>query len=155
MPLIDMIQNDWAKPRSVQEKTIMIARARTARMIITCAYGIMLAALFVTLVTPLLGMSLRYITNITDPGKPLPLQAHYVYDVTRSPQYEIAFASQAIAMFFSIMPYTGVDNFLGLLVFHVSGQLDILRNHITRLDIVDLSDTLKIHVLDHTRLLRY
>lgn len=152
-----MIESDWAKLRTAEERTIMVARAQTARVIIMCAYTIMGAALFVTVITPFYGVSMRYITNITDPGKyPLPLQGYYIYDITKSPQYEIIFICQTIGMVFCIMPYTGVDNFLGLVIFHISGQLDILRNHVMHLDkIVNFNYALRIHILNHTRLLRY
>ncbi|EFN70646.1 hypothetical protein EAG_03835, partial [Camponotus floridanus] len=86
----------------------------------------------------------------------LPVQTYYIYDVTKSPQYEITFIFQAIAMFLCIMPYTGIDNFLSLLIFHISGQLDILSNRLMRLnDIANYNDILKSCVMDHTRLLRY
>jgi len=156
MPLIDMMENDWARPKTTREKMIMIAKAQTARKIMMFAYCLILISLFTLIVLPIYGTSLRYITNITDPGKPLPLQAHYVYDITRSPQYEIAYISQAIAIFLCVMPYTGVDNFLGLLVLHISGQLDLLKNHITHLDkVMNFTEALRIHILNHTRLLRY
>nr|XP_012220515.1 PREDICTED: uncharacterized protein LOC105671157 [Linepithema humile] len=39
----------------------------------------------------------RYITNITDPGRLLPLQTHYIYDTTKSPHYELTFISQKVS----------------------------------------------------------
>jgi hypothetical protein len=40
-------------------------------------------------------------------------------------------ADIAIAIFLEVMPLHSMENFLSLLVFHISGQLDILRNHVT------------------------
>lgn len=151
-----MIANDWMKARKPQEKMTMIAKAQTARMIITFGYSFMISGWIVTVFLPMLGYSVRYLTNITDPGRPLPVQTYYIYDVTKSPQYEITFIFQAITMFLCIMPYTGIDNFLSLLIFHISGQLDILSNRLMRLnDIANYNDILKSCVMDHTRLLRY
>jgi len=151
-----MIENDWAKPKSSEERMIMRARAQTARIIIISTYIMMAIASCTAVIIPIYGISLRYVTNITDSNKPLLLQAYYVYDVTKSPQYEITFVAQTIATLIGIMPYTGVDNFLSLLVFHISGQLDILRNHITHLDkVANFTNTLRICIRHHVELLRY
>ncbi|XP_070170249.1 odorant receptor 33a-like isoform X2 [Polyergus mexicanus] len=153
-PIIDMIAKDWMKTRKSQEKMMMIARAQTARIIITFGYGFMMSGWIVTVILPMLGYSVRYLTNITDPGRPLPVQTYYIYDVTKSPQYEITFTFQAIAMFLCIMPYTGIDNFLSLLIFHISGQLDIVNKRLMRLNNIANYDILRNCVMDHTRLLR-
>jgi hypothetical protein len=117
-----------------------------------------LKSLFVFVaVLPICGMSMRYLTNITDPGRVLPLQTYYLYyDVTKRPQYELTFILQIISIFLAIFSYTGIDNFLGLSVFHICGQLEILRNRITHLDkFVNFHDALKNSVIDHVRLYRY
>lgn len=153
-----MIADDWTKVRKSQEKMTMIARAQTARIIIIFGYCFMISGWIVTVILPMFGHSVRYLTNITDPGGPLPVQTYYIYDVTKSPQYEITFILQAITMFLCIMPYTGIDNFLSLLIFHISGQLDILNNRLVNLsmnDIANYDDNLKSCMKDHTRLLRY
>ncbi|XP_072751890.1 uncharacterized protein [Anoplolepis gracilipes] len=154
-PIIDMIAKDWMKSKESQEKMTMIAKAQTARLIVAFGYCFMMLGWIVTVILPALGYSVRHLTNITDPGRPLPVQTYYIYDVTKSPQYEITFTFQAIAMFMCIIPYTGIDNFLSLLIFHISGQLDILNNRLMRLnDIANYNDNLKSCVMDHTRLLR-
>ncbi|XP_070170076.1 odorant receptor 13a-like isoform X4 [Polyergus mexicanus] len=101
------------------------------------------------------GVSMRLTPNITDPGRPMPLQTHYIYDVTRRPQYELTFISQAVYILLAIMSYTGIDNFLGLLIFHMCGQLDILTNRLAHLDkCTNSRDMLKNCVAKHVRLLR-
>lgn len=155
-PLIDMVADDWTRPKSPRERTTMIGGARTARALITFGYGIMGASLVAAVALPACGLSMRYLTNVTDPGRPLPLQTYYAYDTTRSPQYELTFTCQAITMFLCILPYTGIDNFLGLLVFHVCGQLENLRRRVARLDeLENFADALRSCVADHARLLRY
>ncbi|KAF3054346.1 Odorant receptor 051 [Nylanderia fulva] len=156
-PIINMIADDWTKVRKSQDKMTMITRAQIARVIIIFGYCFMMSGWVVTVILPMLGHSVRYLSNITDPGRPLPVQTYYIYDVTKSPQYEITFTLQAITMFLCIMPYTGIDNFLSLLIFHISGQLDILNNrlvHLSTNDVANYDDNLKSCVKDHTRLLR-
>ncbi|XP_011686347.1 PREDICTED: odorant receptor 43a-like [Wasmannia auropunctata] len=152
---MDMIAEDWIKPKNTQEKNVMMKRAQSARIIITCSYCIMGVACFFAFVLPCFGISMRDTNNITDPGGPMPLQTYYIYDVTKRPQYELTFISQCIYIIFAAMSYTGIDNFLGLLVFHVSGQLDILKNRLIHLDkCINSHDMLKTCVAQHIRLLR-
>lgn len=151
-----MIANDWIKVKGSQEKMTMTARAQTARVIITFGYVFMISAWIVTVILPIFGHSIRHFTNFTDPGSPLPVQTYYIYDMTKSPHFEITYTLQAICMFLCIMPYTGIDNFLSLLIFHISGQLDILNDRLIRLsDTRNYNNNLKSCVMDHTRLLRY
>ncbi|XP_071626187.1 uncharacterized protein [Temnothorax longispinosus] len=155
IPIIDMIAEDWGKSKNVQERNIMIRRAQTARIIITCAYCIMGVACLFVIILPIFGISTRLTPNITDPGKVMPLQTHYIYDITKRPQYELTYISQAIYIVLAIMSYIGIDHFLGLLVFHISGQLDILKDRLTHLDkYINSHDMLRRCVARHIRLLR-
>ncbi|XP_011704626.1 PREDICTED: odorant receptor 43a-like [Wasmannia auropunctata] len=149
-----MIAEDWVKSKSVQERNIMIRRARTARLIVSCAYFIIGVACFFIVVPAIFGVSMRFASNITDLGRPMLLQTYYTYDVSKSPQYELTFISQAIYITIGIMSYTGIDNFLGLLIFHICGQLDILKNRLTRFNKCINSKMLKNCVTEHVRLLR-
>ncbi|XP_018303864.1 odorant receptor 43a-like [Mycetomoellerius zeteki] len=152
---MNMIVEDWVKLKNAEERSIMIRRAQNARIIITFAYCIMGIGCFFLIVLPSFGISMRDTTNITDPGRPMPLQTHYIYDVTKSPQYELTFISQSIYIIIAMMSYSGIDNFLGLLVFHICGQLDILKNRLTSLDKCKNShEILSNCITRHMRLLR-
>ncbi|KAH0954171.1 OrU19, partial [Eciton burchellii] len=154
-PLVDMITIDWVKPKTSWERMMMITRAQTARIITMFGYGMMGVSLIVATTLPICGVSLRYFPNNTAPAKLLPFQIHYVYDTIKSPQYEFTYVLQVISMFLSVLSYTGVDNFFSLLVFHICGQLDILRDRIMHLDkYTDYADILKRCVMEHTRLFR-
>jgi len=157
IPIMEMMVEDWSKSKNKQEeRSIMIRRAQTARIIIICAYCIMMIACAFIIMLPAFGMSMRLTTNITDPGRPMPLQTHYIYDVTKRPQYELTFISQAVYIVLAIMSYTGIDNFLGLLILHICGQLDILKSQLTHLDKhVNSHNMLKYCVAKHIRLLRF
>lgn len=151
-----MMANDWRKPRTWQERTAMIARAQTARVITKCAYCIMIVTVIFGIVMPAYGISFKFNTNITDSNRLLPLPGYYIYDVARSPQYELTYIMESVFLFLCIVAYTAIDNFLNLIVFHISGQLDILKDRVTRLDqIANFAIALKDCVMDHTRLLRY
>jgi len=135
---------------------MMVTRAQTARIITMFGYSMMGVSLIIATILPVCGVSLRYFPNNTAPAKLLPFQIHYVYDTMESPQYEFTYVLQVISMFLSILSYTGVDNFFGLLVFHICGQLDILRHRIMHLNkYTDYADILKRCVMEHTRLFRY
>ncbi|XP_018303869.1 odorant receptor 33b-like [Mycetomoellerius zeteki] len=150
-----MIADDWIKSKNAQERNVMIRKAQIARMIVACAYCIMAVGCLFIIVLPGFGISIRLTTNITDPGRIVPLQTHYIYDVTKRPQYELTYISQIIYIVLAVMSYTGIDHFLGLLVFHISGQLNILKNHLINLDkYINSHDMLKICVARHIRLLR-
>lgn len=151
-----MMAEDWVKLKSAQERNMMTKMAQMARIIIMCAYFIMGVGCAFLIFLPLFGVSLRIITNITDLTRLLPLPAHYIYDVSKTPHYQLTFISQVIYIFFAIMSYSGIDNFLGLLVFHICGQMDILKNRLTHLDkYTNIPDMLKSCVVKHIRLLRF
>ncbi|XP_071626221.1 odorant receptor 9a-like isoform X2 [Temnothorax longispinosus] len=155
IPIINMIAKDWIKLKSDQERSLMIRRAQTARIITTCSYCVMGLACFFVGVLPAFGILMRLTPNITDPGRPLPLQTHYIYDITKRPQYELTFINQAIYIPIAMMACTAIDNFLSLLVFHICGQLDILKNHLEYLDNnINCHEVLKCCIVKHIRLLR-
>ncbi|XP_018407524.1 PREDICTED: uncharacterized protein LOC108783453 [Cyphomyrmex costatus] len=129
-----MIKDDWLKPKMIKERDIMIKRARIARMFTIFGYIIMLISFTLYAVLPAFGISIRYVTNETDPNKLLPLQSYYIYDRDKSPYYEITYIMQSLGSSAAGFMYTTVDSFLGLLVFHVCGQLENLKNRITQLD---------------------
>ncbi|XP_018354628.1 PREDICTED: odorant receptor 67c-like [Trachymyrmex septentrionalis] len=151
-----MIAKDWIMLKSNQERNIMIRRAQNARIIIICSYCIMALACFFVAVLPIFGMSVRLTPNITDPGRtPMPLQTHYIYDITKRPQYELTFIGQVIYVAIAMMIYSAVDNFLSLVVFHICGQLDILENRMQYLDkYINYHKILKLCLTKHIRLLR-
>jgi len=151
-----MIAEDWVKLKNVQERNVMIRRAQSARIIVMCAYYIMAISYLFIIILPGFGMSIRLTSNITDPGRLVPLQTYYIYNVTKRPQYELTYISQAIYIVLAVMSYTGIDHFLGLLVFHISGQLDILKDRLIHLDkYINSYDMLKRCVARHIRLLRF
>ncbi|XP_025075647.1 uncharacterized protein LOC112553038, partial [Pogonomyrmex barbatus] len=90
LPLLNMIKNDWLKPKTANERDVMIKQARAARKLV-------------------------------------PMQTYYIYDRDKSPLYEITFIVQSIGLSTVALVYTSTDSFLGLLIFHICGQLENLK----------------------------
>ncbi|XP_067205436.1 odorant receptor 43a-like [Linepithema humile] len=131
--IINMVAEDWINSKSEQDRNMIIKRAQIPRF----------------------GLLMRVTTNITDPGRPMLMQTYYIYDITKTPQYELTFIVQAVYIMLAMMSYTGVDNFHGLLVFHICGQLDILKNCLRHLDTyINSQDMLKSCIAKHIRILR-
>ncbi|EZA58867.1 hypothetical protein X777_00709, partial [Ooceraea biroi] len=155
IPIISMITEDWLKSRNVQERNMMITWAQRSRIIVISSYIVMGISCFCGVLLPIFGLSLTDGVNINDTEKIFPLRVYYFYDVTKSPQYELTYIILTIGIFFTATTYTGIDNFLGLLIFHICGQLDILSTRLMYLNtFMKFHNDLKNCVMNHTRLLR-
>ncbi|XP_070170238.1 odorant receptor 10-like isoform X3 [Polyergus mexicanus] len=155
LPLLKMIKHDWLKPKIVQERNVMIKRARLACMLTIFGYFIMFVSFFLGTTLPVFGFSMRYLTNKTDPGRLMPLQTYYFYDRDKSPFYEITYILQTIGIFMVAAAYTGTDCFFSLLVFHVCGQLENLKTRVIGLDKFNNFESVLSHsIQDHMRLIR-
>lgn len=156
MPLIDMITRDWMKTKLKKERDVMQKHAKISRVFAMCGGFMILLALLITVIFPCFGLTLRHVTNLTDPGKPLPIQSYYMYDVTKSPQFELTLLVQGIGLGLSGLSYTGVDTFLGLLILHICGQLENLHIRLTNLGKnPNFNVALKCNIQDHIRLIRF
>ncbi|KAH0954332.1 OrU29, partial [Eciton burchellii] len=153
--IINMIAEDWIKEKTDKELRVMIKRAQTARMFTIIGYVSMLMATILVVILPCFGMSVRYMTNITDPDKILPLQTYYLYDKDKRPFFELTFAAQTIAIIMINATYSGVDNLLELLVFHLCGQIENLKEKLIHMDkFKTFHSGLVFIVRDHMRLIK-
>lgn len=147
---------DWIELKTTKERDVMIKRAYVARIIVISGYVLMVLAFIVVVVLPYFGFSLRHLTNLTDPGRPLPLQTYYFYDINKSPQFELTYVIQAITIFLAAVTYTSVDAFLGLAILHFSGQLENFKNRAANLvSCPNFIYALSNNVMNHMRLIRY
>ncbi|KAG5321777.1 OR13A protein, partial [Acromyrmex heyeri] len=156
-PLIDMIVKDWIKVKMEEERIVMLKQAKITRSLAICGVLMILSTLVITFGSFLFGKTLRHVTNFTDPvGKHLPIQAYYPHDVSNSPNFELTYLIQVIGLTTSGLSYTAVDNFLGLLILHICGQMENL--HLRLLNLGKNSHfkaLLKHNVKDHIRLIRF
>lgn len=151
-----MIAKDWMKTKLKEERDVMLRCARITRVLAICGGFMILLTLLITVIGSCFGLTLRHVTNETDPGKPLPIQSYYFYDLTKSPQFELTLLVQGIALGLSGITYTGVDTFLGLLVLHICGQLENLNIRLTNMQKnTNFKTSLKYNIKDHVRLIRF
>lgn len=151
-----MVKEDWIKLKTEEERAVMVRQTRIARLIMIWGYLVMVFSFILFVILPSFNISIRYITNITDPGKVLPLQTYYIYNVSRSPFYEMTFIIQGFSLMTAAITYTGTDSFMGYLAFHVCGQLENFRMRILNLDKFEhYEKALSYNVQDHIRLIRF
>lgn len=129
-----MFVADWNKTKTEKERDTMIRQATIARRIVVFGCFMMVGAIIIIVVPPGFGLSMRYLTNITDPGRSLLLQTYYFRDVTQSPYFEVAFVAQTAVVIMAAFSYTDIDNFVGLVIFHVCAQMEILKGRLLNLD---------------------
>ncbi|XP_018399010.1 PREDICTED: odorant receptor Or2-like [Cyphomyrmex costatus] len=154
-PVINMIIEDWLRTKTMQERDTMIKQARIARIMVMFGCTMMCFACIILIIPPCFGYTTRYLTNLTDPGRPMLVQTYYLRDITETPYYEIVISAQAISILMAAISYTGIDTFLCLLVFHICAQMEILKERFLRLNnLKDFSIGLSFNIEDHLRLIR-
>ncbi|XP_072752175.1 odorant receptor 10-like [Anoplolepis gracilipes] len=156
LSIVKMMAEDWMAPKIDAERDVMVKRARTARLIVILGYVLMIFAFTMIVVLPCFGLPFRRLTNLTDRGRPLPLQTYYFYDTDKSPQFELTLLVQAVTIFLAAVTYTSVDAFLGLAILHICGQLENFRRRLASLPwSKDFDGALRNSVIAHIRLIRF
>lgn len=150
-----MMKEDWISLKLDAERNVMIKRMRTSRLIVICAYFVMVCTSIVITIFSCFGLSFRRLTNLTDRDRPLLLQTYYFYDTDKSPQFELTLLTQIITLFLGLIIYTSIDTFLGLVIFHVCGQLENFRGRLVSLIAgKEFNKALGNNVMNHLRLIR-
>ncbi|KAH0954192.1 OrU6, partial [Eciton burchellii] len=153
-PIVNMILEDWLKSRNMQEKNMMITWAQKARTVNTIVYSIMGINCACVVLLPAFGISATYTANTTETDKILPLPGYYIYNATKMPLYVLTYIGQVITLSYAVLTYTGIDTFLGLLVFHICGQLNILTTRFLCLSkLIKFRNGLNSCIRNHIRLL--
>jgi len=135
---------------------MMITWARRLRTVVISSYILMKLSYICGILLSIFGISIIQMVNANDIEKLFPLKVHYFQDVTKRPQYVLTYINLSIALFFAATAHTSIDNFLGLLIFHICGQLDILSARFVRLNkLVKFHHEMKNCVMFHMRMLRY
>ncbi|KZC05383.1 Odorant receptor Or2 [Dufourea novaeangliae] len=147
-----MMEDDWRVAKTDAERDVMIQRARIGQTFAKFCFTAAALLTFTIIFLQKLGIPLRHTTKET---KMFVFSTYYIIDVSGSPYYEIIYVLQIISVFAIVYAYLGVDIFFGMLVLHISAQLENLQ---TRLADIKASNrferVLKDIVMHHTRLIR-
>ncbi|XP_018354228.1 PREDICTED: uncharacterized protein LOC108755611 [Trachymyrmex septentrionalis] len=156
LSIVNMMAEDWISLKLNTERDVMIKRARLARLLIIFGFVLMIFAFIMLIIFPCFDIQIRHITNLTDRKKPLPLQTYYFYDTDKSPQFELTFFVQAVTISLAGIIYTSVDAFLGLVIFHICGQLENFRRRLVKLILCkNFNLALNNSIVHHLRLIKF
>ncbi|XP_039312107.1 odorant receptor 43a-like isoform X2 [Solenopsis invicta] len=153
--LTNKIMKDWTRVKMDEERNVMVKKAKITRLILKVGIFVTALALLSKLSSEFFKEYIWRVNNLTNYERSLPLPTYYWYDVTSSPKYELTYLAQAIGLFTGGITYIAVDNFLGLLILHVCGQMENLHLRLLHFGKdPDFKAVLKYNVKDHIRLIR-
>ncbi|XP_018364279.1 PREDICTED: odorant receptor 4-like [Trachymyrmex cornetzi] len=123
---LKFVDEDWRNVINPSDRISMIDRVRTSkRLIMMCAIFVYLTGMAVRIIVPLSIGKIITSENITI--RPLPHVAYLViFDVQRSPVYEIVYFIQFLAGFIKYTISITTFSFMTLCAMHFCGQSDIL-----------------------------
>ncbi|XP_039312109.1 uncharacterized protein LOC120359270 isoform X2 [Solenopsis invicta] len=153
--LINMIIKDWLKVKIDQERNVMLKNARITRLLIKSGIFISVFAGLSRISSTFFRQYFEHMRNLTNPEGSFPIPTYYWFDVTSSPKYELIYLAQIIGMIAGGLTYVAVDNFLGLLILHVCGQMENLHLRLMNLrKDPKFRTVLKYNIKEHIRLIR-
>ena len=121
--------NDWDTVTNNADREKMVTIARITKKI--TIRSILLANIVVAAFLPARLSSMIY------NDKELFYRGYYPYNTTISPNFELTLIGQLMAALYTAITYTTVDTFVVLLIFHVCGQLSILRDDLRKIHSYD------------------
>ncbi|KAJ8683553.1 hypothetical protein QAD02_019345 [Eretmocerus hayati] len=126
-PVVESAIKDWMSPKNNWKRETMINQAKLARFFTIGGYGVIVGCLVSFSAAPLIGIDIRMISNITDYGdRYLMVQSYFPYDYSKSPAFELTYASQVIGGICVALCVSSPDNYFGALVLHAAAQFEIL-----------------------------
>ncbi|XP_011704774.1 PREDICTED: uncharacterized protein LOC105460031 [Wasmannia auropunctata] len=155
LSIVNMMAEDWIAFKLNKERNVMIKRARTARFIVIIGYVFALIGFFTITIAPYFDIQATYVGNSTDRRKLLPIETYHFYDTNKSPQFELTYLVQVITLSLAGVIYTLIDAFLGLVIFHICGQLENFRYRLINLpSCKNFNKVLNNIISTHLRLIR-
>ncbi|XP_033341245.1 odorant receptor 10 isoform X1 [Megalopta genalis] len=150
--VLNMMAIDWEKSKTDEEKNIMFYYANIARVGSILGFTFGFIAIFLITILPKFGIQVRH----TEDGLDMfPYPCYYVFDVSRSPYYEIIYTIQIFMMALILLSYIGIHMFFGTLFLHICGQAKNLRARIeNEKKFEDFRRTMTSIVSDHLRVIR-
>nr|UEN71208.1 olfactory receptor 25 [Gregopimpla kuwanae] len=159
--MMNFVREDWRKLKSKKEREVMIKYAHASRMITFGGYLVIVATVLVYHPPVIFGVVLRTLSNITDTGnRPLVLQTIYLFDVYKTPIYELTVITQAMSCSLAGFCYTTVGALFGVIVLHVCSQLENLTFRLEEMlkndkEQMNFRKLFSLTVKEHQRLIRF
>ncbi|XP_071626206.1 odorant receptor 13a-like isoform X2 [Temnothorax longispinosus] len=154
--IINMMAEDWIAFKHFTERTVMIRRARSARLIMIIGYIFAVIGFLTVTIPPYFGIPILHTTNFMNRSKLLPLATYHFYDTDKSPQYEMTFLIHTISILLATTIYMSIDIFLVLIILHTCGQLEIFRCRLVSLVVCkNFNKVLNNIIATHVRLIRF
>jgi hypothetical protein len=151
-----MMVKDWMRVKVDEERNIMLRNAKISRLFLKSGGFVSIIAGFSRFSSVFIKQYFGHVRNITNLERSLPIPTYSWYDVSSSPKYELTYLAQIIALVGGGLAYLAVDNFLGLLMLHVCGQMENLHLRLLHLGKdPDFRVVLKYNIKDHIRLIRF
>ncbi|XP_076683141.1 odorant receptor 13a-like [Andrena cerasifolii] len=144
-PLVQSFYDDWLDPKTEEERTTMLNRAKVSRFISTwCAV--------LTQAMVMAYLSLRAVTIYACDQDQQPqdhlliYHGYFPYNVRPTSVLVLTNVGQALAGLCAAVPYTSVDAFICMLVLHTCSQFENLRMRLERL----MDEENETKSVDHT-----
>ncbi|KAI4487553.1 hypothetical protein M0804_005702 [Polistes exclamans] len=131
-PLLSSFVEDWKRPKSESERSVMLDNAKKARIIsIWCTT----LAHFMTsiYIIPRTLMITRMQRDQFEPQHTVVYPAYFPYDISETPAFCISCFGQIVAAYSATVSYIGVDTFITMLVLHACAQITNLRHALKNL----------------------
>lgn len=144
---------DWRSSKTEKEFQVMWQNARMSRLmsisIIILAEGTIMAHFAMALYFTVLESKQYSLTmlNATTRFRPLYMSAEFFYDIQSSPNYEIIWLFQFFSTMFAASAFSSFDAFFAVLVLHLCGQLNNLKEKLK--DLPKRNDTEEIQSFLH------
>nr|XP_050845878.1 uncharacterized protein LOC127062170 [Vespula vulgaris] len=131
-PLLSSFVEDWKRPKSQDERSVMLVNAKKARIIsIWCTT----LAYFMTS-TYILPRSLMIAQMERDQFEPpctVIYPAYFPYDISGTSTFFISCFGQIVAGYSATLSYISIDTFISMLVLHACAQISNLRRSLEKL----------------------
>jgi hypothetical protein len=151
-----MMVKDWMRVKMDEERNVMLKNARITRFFVKGGGILTVFAGFSRISSVFFRQYFGHVKNLTNLERSLLFPTYYWYDVSSSPKYELTYLIQVIGIVGCITTYIAVDNFFGLLILHVCGQMENLYLRLLNLEKdPNFRAVLKYNVKDHIRLIRF
>ncbi|XP_018353656.1 PREDICTED: odorant receptor 13a-like [Trachymyrmex septentrionalis] len=127
--LVNFFYQDWYTSKTSDERTIMLKNAKLVRKISIWCTILTQTLLIIYIVLKISAI----IFSPGDSARPMIYTAYFPFDATKSPIFELICACQILSAFSGTVAYTGSDSFISMLVIHVCGQFENLREKLKNL----------------------